>query len=120
MRKIHCPAFITSTNKAPQKVILMSDNSVPSKMVIDAYILLFPEYLHLSTYFVTINPKPENEKEMKIYLKEELQSHFPDLIFQRLQGKVKNELKNLLDQLSVPVLIVMVHLREVLYQNFFI
>ncbi len=105
--KIHCPAFITSTNEVPQKVILMSDNSVSSKIAIETYISLFPGYLPLTTYFVSINPQEEDEKEMKIYLKEKLQSHFPDLIFQRLDGKVKNELRSFLDQLSVPLLIVM-------------
>lgn len=105
--KIHCPAFITSTNERPQQVILMSDNSFSGKIAIEAYISLFPEYLLLTTSFVSINPQQEDEKEMKIYFKEKLQSHFPDLTFQKLDGKVKNEFENFLGQIAVPVLIVM-------------
>ena len=104
--KIHCPAFITSTNERPQQVILMSDNSFSAKIAIEAYISLFPEYLRLTTSFVSINPQPEDEKEMKTYFKEKLQSHFTDLTFQKLDGKVKNEFENFLDQIAVPVLIV--------------
>lgn len=107
LSKIHCPAFITSTNEPPQEVILMSDNSVSSKIAIEAYMSLLPQFRLLTSYFVSINPKQEEEKEMKIYFKEKLQAHFPDLIFQKLNGKVKAEFKNFIDDLSVPVLIVM-------------
>jgi hypothetical protein len=107
LKNIHCPALITSTNEVPQKVILMADNSTSSKLAIEAYILLFPEYLRLTTSFVSINPQQKDEKEMKIYFKEKLQSHFPDLTFQKLDGKVKNEFENFLNQIAVPVLVVM-------------
>jgi hypothetical protein len=103
--KIHCPAFITSTNEKPQQVILMSDNSFSGKIAIETYISLFPEYLRLTTSFVSVKPQQEDEKEMKIYFKERLQSHFPDLTFQKLDGK--NEFESFLDQIAVPVLIVM-------------
>ncbi|MGN6342827.1 MAG: hypothetical protein ACTHML_17770 [Ginsengibacter sp.] len=85
----------------------MSDNSFSAKIAIEAYISLLPEYLRLTTSFVSINPQQEDEKEMKTYFKEKLQSHFPDLTFQKLEGKVKNEFENFLDQIAVPVLIVM-------------
>jgi hypothetical protein len=103
--KIHCPAFITSTNEKPQQVILMSDNSFSGRIAIETYISLFPEYLRLTTSFVSVKPQQEDEKEMKIYFKERLQSHFPDLTFQKLDGK--NEFESFLDQIAVPVLIVM-------------
>lgn len=107
LTKIHCPAFITSTDKMPEEVTLMYDNSLSSKIAIETYISLFPEFANLPTYLFSINPNKEDELEMQQYFKEKLQPCFSNLMFQIVNGNKKNELKNFLDQSSGPDLLVM-------------
>ncbi len=107
LTKINCPAFITVTDEAPQKVTLMYDNTASCKIAIESYMSLFPEFANLPTYLFSINANREEELEMKLYFKEMLQAHFSNLMLQMAKGNTKNEFKNFLDQLSAPVLVVM-------------
>jgi hypothetical protein len=107
LTKIHCPAFITSSDRLPQKVTLMFDNSLSSKIAIEIYISLFPEFANLPTCLFSINPNKEDEYDMQQYLKEKLQPHFSNLILQISNGNIKNEFKKFLDKLSAPSLAVM-------------
>jgi len=107
LTKIHCPAFITSAVEVLQKVTLMYDNSVSSKIAIETFISLFPEFANLPTYLFSINPNKEDELEMQQYFKEKLQPCFSNLMFLIVNGNKKNELKKILDQSSAPNLLVM-------------
>jgi nucleotide-binding universal stress UspA family protein len=107
LTNIHCPALITSTDKMPQKVALMYDNSASAKLAIETYISLFPEFSNLPTQLLSINPNQEDEFEMHRYFKEKLQPHFSNIMFQIEKGNKKNELENFLDQIPGQVLVVM-------------
>lgn len=106
LTNIHCPALVTSTDKMPQKVALMYDNSPSAKLAIEAYISLFPEFSNLPTELLSINPNQEDEFEMQQYFKEKLQPHFSNLMLQIEKGNEKKELENFLDQLPGQVLVV--------------
>ena len=117
--KIHCPSFLTSTTELPQKVALMYDNNLSSKLAIETYISLFPDLANLPTWLFFINPDEEDKMEMQLYFKEKLQPRFSNLMLQIATGNTKNEFKNFLDQLSAPALAVMGAFGRSAFSNFF-
>jgi hypothetical protein len=106
LTKAHCPAFITSTDKMPEKVILMYDNSLSGKIAVEIYISLFPQFTNLPTYLFSINAKQEDELEIQ-YFKEKLKPRISNITLQVTNGNKKNEFKNFIAELDVPVLAVM-------------
>ena len=107
LTNIQCPALITSTDKMPQTIALMYDNGPSSKLAIETYISLFPEFSNLPTKLLSINPNQEDEFEMQRYFQEKLQPHFSNLMLQIEKGNKKRKLENFLDQVAGEVLVVM-------------
>ena len=102
---LHCPAFIAADDHLPQKVVLMFNNSDSSKLAIQKYAELLPEFKDLPTFLLSINPKDENENQQ--YLQTELAGKFSDISLKSLSGNVKEEIDHFLQELPGPVLAVM-------------
>lgn len=101
---IHCPALIAGEDHLPEKVVLMFNKSDNSKLAIESYISLLPQFQKLPTFLLSINP--DDEKENENYLNK-LESSFEDISLRSLYGKVENQMEGFLSGLSGHILVIM-------------
>ena len=106
LKDAHCPVCLVSINMTVvEKVILLYDGSPSSKFAIERFNDLFPNWTHLPTTLLSINPPEKFENED--YVNNWLPKHFTQLDNVHLHGNEKKELVNFLNKDVNNVLVVM-------------
>ena len=106
LKDAHCPVCLVSINTpVVEKIILLYNGSASSKFAIERFNDLFPEWLHLPTTLLSINPPEKFENDD--FLNNWLPGHFTQLDIVRLHGNEKKELVNFLNKDPNNVLVVM-------------
>jgi nucleotide-binding universal stress UspA family protein len=91
----HCPVILVPEKaQMPQRTILCYDESFSSIYAIKMYSYLFPEWQHLPTYLLSINPKGDNGNKFDGYLEDWLPAHFSNIEKIQLEGNLQKELLN--------------------------
>ena len=108
LARSHCPVILVQRYSAvPQQVFLAYDGSMSSVHAIKMYSYLFPEWINVNTFLVSVNPEKENEINNQKYLQDWLTQHFSQLTIKIMKGKPEKELLNFLHANSEKALMVM-------------
>ena len=106
LKDAHCPVCLVSINTpVVEKIILLYNASASSKFAIEKFNDLFPNWTHLPTTLLSINPPEKLEKDD--FLNNWLPQHFTQLNNVDLHGNEKKELVNFLNKDANNVLVVM-------------
>lgn len=101
---LQCPAFLAADDHLPEKVVLMFNNSDSSKLAIEKYSDLLPEFKNLPTFLLSINPKDENE--IQNYVQKNLNDTYTNISTKSLTGKVDKQMEDFLSELPGHILVV--------------
>jgi nucleotide-binding universal stress UspA family protein len=104
----HCPVLLVPRQPdLPTRAVLCYDESFSSMLAIKMYSYLFPEWQHLPSTLLTINPKGDDGLRYDDYLVDWLPQHFINLQKQILHGNLQKELVGFIRKSSEPAIVVM-------------
>ena len=104
----HCPVLLVPRlAHLPTRAVLCYDESFSSMWAIKMYSYLFPEWKHLPSTLLSINPKGDDGLKYGDYLADWLPQHYSNLQKQILHGNLQKELVNFIRQESEPTIVVM-------------
>ena len=104
----HCPVMLIPRNaELPQQAILCYDESFSSMYAMKMYSYIFPEWNHLPTSVITINPKGDNGDRFDEYVSEWFLQHFKNLQTNTIIGNLHKELLSLVNKENNKAVVVM-------------